>query len=173
MKPFLRNQAGFTLIELLVVIAIIGVLSSIVLTSLGSARTKARTAKAASELRSLAQGFEMYNLAIGDYPGDVSPDVLPTGMAAYLGGGAWPDGPYPGSVYDWEYWDAGTATEAVQVSIRFCGAAGNTVDCNFPDEEWADSFTTNQNAAYYCITGQCRPWETDTVGAVEGYCFNC
>ena len=54
------NRKGFTLIELLVVIAIIGILSSVVLASLNSARGKGANAAVKSGMANMRAQAEMF-----------------------------------------------------------------------------------------------------------------
>ncbi len=56
----MNTQRGFTLIELLVVIAIIGILSSVVLVSLNSARTKGNDAAVQSDFNSIQTEAEIF-----------------------------------------------------------------------------------------------------------------
>jgi prepilin-type N-terminal cleavage/methylation domain-containing protein len=56
----MKKQNGFTLIELLVVIAIIGILASVVLASLNTARAKGTDAKIKSEMANFRTEAELY-----------------------------------------------------------------------------------------------------------------
>ena len=85
---FKRNK-GFTLIELLVVIAIIGILSSVVLASLNSARQKSRDARRVADIGQLRLALELYFDAVRDYPAvasSLAPTYIPVVVADPLGG---------------------------------------------------------------------------------------
>ena len=55
-----KKKTGFTLIELLVVLAIIGMLTGIVLVSLGRARARARDVRRMSDIRQVVTAQQMY-----------------------------------------------------------------------------------------------------------------
>jgi len=80
------ESRGFTLIELLVVVAIIGILASVILSSLNSAREKGRDTKRIADLKQIATALEMYFNDYGRYP---ARNNARTGTEACGGNSAW------------------------------------------------------------------------------------
>jgi general secretion pathway protein G len=63
-----RDRKGFTLIELLVVIAIIGILSTLAVVALNSARQRSRDAKRVSDVRQIQTALELGFSETSTYP---------------------------------------------------------------------------------------------------------
>ncbi len=78
------NKKGFTLIELLVVIAIIGLLSTLAVVALGSAREKARDSKRLSDLKQIQTALELYYTDNSVYPAVDPMQALGNGNYACL-----------------------------------------------------------------------------------------
>lgn len=83
----LRHSKGFTLIELLVVIAIIGLLSSVILASLNTARAKSRDAALFEDAKQLMTALELYRNQNNKYPSS-TPSNPPTVMYTNIEGSA-------------------------------------------------------------------------------------
>ena len=64
----IKGTKGFTLIELLVVISLIGILSTLVIANMNSARERARDAQRKSDLRNIQTGLRIYYNDNGGYP---------------------------------------------------------------------------------------------------------
>ena len=112
----IKKKGGFTLIELLVVIAIIGILATIVLVSLNTARAKARDARRQSDMHQISLAMEMYNdshapTAYPDLPDTAIPfDDLssPTSIGTYMT--VIPIDPVNSDVYIYYWTDGGDST---------------------------------------------------------------
>ncbi len=119
-KVFNLSQ-GFTLVELLVVIAIIGVLATLVLVQLGTARGKSRDAKRISDIAQLRSALELfyddngarYPIANTAAPNNVNSHGVPGGIlftdiSKYLSVNTAPMDPIRAAPYN--YASAGSAT---------------------------------------------------------------
>jgi len=74
------KKKGFTLIELLVVVAIIGLLATLSIVALNTARAKARDARRVADIKQIQTALELYYNDQGVYPGTAA-SLTPTYMA--------------------------------------------------------------------------------------------
>jgi general secretion pathway protein G len=75
-----NSNKGFTLIELLVVIAIIGLLSTLAVVALNSARQRSRDAKRVADIRQVQTALELGFSEVQRYPTAAS--AVPLGVSA-------------------------------------------------------------------------------------------
>ena len=83
------KNKGFTIIELLVVIAIIGILASLILTSVQTVRAKGRDAKRIGDMKQITSALNLYYFDNGVYPSnaaDVACTPFPNWDCSHLGG---------------------------------------------------------------------------------------
>ena len=141
----MANRKGFTLIELLVVIAIIGILSTLAVVALNSARLKSRDAKRVSDIKQVQTALELYFGDQNGYPtelaavtlGGTADDTLSStgGFAADASGttymGQVPANPTPGGA-NYSYCSTtsaaptvcATSTESYKLTFTLEGATG-------------------------------------------------
>ena len=81
------NKKGFTLIELLVVIAIIGLLTTLAVVALDSARTKSRDAKRVTDIKQVQTALELYFNDEDGYPAVDTQSTLGVDLACLDGAG--------------------------------------------------------------------------------------
>ncbi|HYD90184.1 MAG TPA: prepilin-type N-terminal cleavage/methylation domain-containing protein [Flavobacterium sp.] len=82
MKVFKKNH-GFTLVELLVVIAIIGLLASVVIVSVNSARAKARDSRRVADIKAVMGAIDLYRDA-NDGNAPASTGTIATDLAGLV-----------------------------------------------------------------------------------------
>jgi prepilin-type N-terminal cleavage/methylation domain-containing protein len=138
----MKITKGFTLIELLVVIAIIGILSSVVLVSLSTARMKARDARRIADFKQIMLALELYYDAKSYYPGSNNTSGSPPCS-------------FPALAWDCNGYQRSNVTGAVQGSWDYLQTELGPYLSKVP----VDPINTT--------TGGCAPWS----GAVQCYTY--
>lgn len=145
------KRFGFSLIELLVVIAIIGILASIILASLSSARAKARDGRRKVDLDQIRKAIEIYITVYNDVPNNSGPgNCNPSGGCNSTEAQPWisamnllninnlPVDPSNSATYRYRYRPTAAGTYEVDAPIESDfpiaeGDGGNENDCSGPD----------------------------------------
>ncbi len=138
-----NSKKGFTLIELLVVIAIIGILSSVVLASLNTARAKGSDAAVKANLSGVRAQAELYydGTGAGKYNAAIGTALGGTGLAGAV------CGPTTGM-----FGDVNITTAIGQVAGQMATTATMTCSVDSTGQKWAISITLLRSAqTTWCV----------------------
>ena len=82
----MRRDKGFTLVEIMIVVSVIALLTAIAVPAFLRARERTRKTKFINGLRVARDACDLYVTEHNAYPPDVTPSILPAGMATYFDG---------------------------------------------------------------------------------------
>lgn len=155
-----RGIFGFSLVEILVTVTIVIILSVVALLIVKPLNFLGDSSYAVTvaSLKSIANAANLYAEETGVYPADVNRDI-PREFIKYLNPGAWPAGPFTGSVYDWDNWTGQTCWDGTPGGIQITLRQIN----NYKGK-------TNYTL-YWVMKGPGMPHCNDS--SVRGECLNC
>ena len=127
-----KRRSGFTLVELMIVVGIIGVLAAIAVPAFAKARTEARVARMANDLRIFGNGFAQYAMDTGSFPVDTHIS-LPPGMDEYIDQARWDDNEF-GGTFNWEGPSWGEGGSYPYAGIALFGASASAAELQALDD---------------------------------------
>ena len=149
-----NRKSGFTLVEIMIVVIIIGLLAALAIPAIHNSQKNAKSATFINDVRTYSAAAEVFSLETGDFPEDVAPGAMPTGLGEYIPTMKWTAETPIGGRWDFVKNDKGI--------VSGFGASGHTasnVQLLHIEQKWDDgSLSTGKlrslDGGYYYVIAE-------------------